>query len=655
MIRRLLFQKVKGLIPKISTTELIALRSGGVGLDREIFSGRVDLQKLKSSVSIPEMNTKEMALYQNLELILSKFPKQSLFPHNPYLNPILHEMRPYMGMNIHAEYGGQNISFSAQSRIMTKILSHHPSLGHLVMVPNSLGPGELLQKYGSEQQKKKYLPRLGSGEWIPCFGLTGPENGSDATGQIDRGKMILHEGKKKIRVSLNKRYITLAPIADLCGIAFHLEDPEGLLEDHQTGITLALVPRDHPGLRVETYHNPNDAGFPNGTIRGDVLLPIENVIGEENGLGKGWPMLMECLAVGRGISLPTCSLAFAKMSTYASLLYGRHRRQFGMPIGQMEAIQEKMVDMMFHTFAIESSTKYMTAILDSQQTPSVLTACMKQQTTERARMVIQHGMDIFGGSAICTGSNNLFTPLYHSVPIGITVEGSNTLTRSLIIFGQGLNKSHPYIYPIFEAIQKMDMDEFYHYFMLMVKDSIKAYIKSISLFPSFRRHDPLQRLSLLTTRFGNLTNCMALLGGNIKSKQILSGHMADVFSSIFLAHTIYWYHHHQLPKETRFRDYCIHRLCVEAEQSMNRVISNYPIQSIRFFLIPLKYRDIVHPPLYEKKAISEDMVRLLKEDLRLQGTIMEKLEHLETLETHSSAYKTAYQDMIRVGEYPIKK
>ena len=328
------------------------------------------------------------------------------------------------------------------------------------MVPNSLGPGVLLQHYGTNDQKEKYLPRLASGELIPCFGLTGPNNGSDATGSIDKGKVVKINDKICIDLEINKRYITLAPISNLIGVAFELEDPDNLLPSGKAGITLALVERGHKGLIQNTYHNPANNGFPNGTVKGRFYVELDQVIGGQNMIGEGWKMLMECLAVGRAVSLPATALGSSKASLYGNLLYAKHRTQFKRNIIDMQGIREKIVDMAYNTYIINSSISLTNMLLDSGEKPAVLSAIMKQQSTERARQVINDGMDISGGSAICLGPNNFMEKYYRSIPVGITVEGANILTRSLIIFGQGINKSHPYINNILDSILEDDIKQF---------------------------------------------------------------------------------------------------------------------------------------------------------------------------------------------------
>ena len=445
------FNHVKRIIPKISDTEIIALKSGGTSIDRYIFEGKMNYQKLFLPIKKPTLPKK---IEDDLQSLLKITGEDNIYP-NKNINNVMKELgnRRFLSMIIDKKYGGNRIPIELQSQVLSKISSYNPSLGVATMVPNSLGPAELLQHYGTDEQKNYFLPKLSNGEFIPCFGLTGPNNGSDAVGEIDEGIVEKINDKIKIKISLNKRYITLAPISNLIGIAFRLNDPNNLLGNGKTGITLALVENLQKGLLLETYHNPNNAGFPNGTIKGNILIDPEQVIGGKDKIGEGWKMLMECLAVGRGVSLPATANGSSKFITQTIKYYINSRKQFNMYIGDMEAVREKFIDMYINTWIIHTSVKLTNHILDNGKTPSVITAIMKQQTTERARIILNHGMDIYSGSGICTGENNFFTKFYNASPVGITVEGSNTLTRGLIIFGQGLNKSHPYIFPIFENIQ----------------------------------------------------------------------------------------------------------------------------------------------------------------------------------------------------------
>ena len=429
-----IFNIAKRLLPKISETEMIALRSGTVSFDRNVMANTVknfkfnELKNIRNNSYIDNEAVK----------LCDSAGTDAVFKDGKFNSDLRQELINSKAFSyiIDEKYGGLKHSVETQSRILVKLASHNPSLGVTVMVPNSLGPGELLQHYGTEEQKNKYLPNLANSKYIPCFGLTGPHNGSDAAGSIDTGKVIEENGKKFIKVSVNKRYITLAPIANLVGLAFNLEDPDKLLQNGKTGITLALLEKDHPGLKLETYHNPLDAGFPNGTIKGDLLIELDQIIGGEEKCGHGWKMLMECLAAGRGISLPSSALASSIVSTYGVTGYSNIRKQFNLPLAKMQGVQEKLANMTYQTLLVDSAIRLSNAILDSGEKPSVLSAIMKQQCTERARKVLDGGMDIYAGSGICMGENNFISKYYRSAPIGITVEGSNTLTRSLIILAK---------------------------------------------------------------------------------------------------------------------------------------------------------------------------------------------------------------------------
>ena len=649
-----LFRQIKKIIPPLSETERIALRSGGVDIDGQIFRGNV-----KKQYQLPLQRIHELEQIQpNVERVLQKIGSHNIYPSidiQKTLQTVAKE--GLFGMIIDKKYGGIKLSVTTQSKLLTQISAYNPSLGVTVMVPNSLGPGELLQHYGTEGQKQRYLPGLAKGDYIPCFGLTGPHNGSDATGQIDRGTIEKDEdGNLYIHVNINKRYITLAPVSNLIGLAIHVLDPHGFLPEHtQEGITLLLLEKKNfPKLEQSTYHNPNHSGFPNGTLKGTLDIPLHSVIGGPDYVGKGWPMLMECLAVGRGVSLPATANASSKMVTTAMLSYIKHRHQFKIPLSKMEGVQEKFLNMFVQTWIIQSSVEYTNYILDTGATPSVLTAIMKQQTTERARHVLQDGMDIYAGSGICIGENNFFSKFYQAAPVGITVEGSNTLTRSLIIFGQGLNKSHPYIFPILSSIETDDLNAFRTHWNGLMTHVAVNYLTSLVPF-SINTNS---RLALLTRKFANLSNFMALLAGGIKSKQVLSGKMADVLSNIYLAHSILWYHEHFLQsKHNAIRDYCIDILCAEAEQSINDVIQQYPFPLLRPLLYLTSFpctRTIGFSSSIFKQILNDSFLHAkLRENLYAADESLQKLDLLDKVSKNDPRYKVLYDSMISVGEYPI--
>ncbi len=661
-----LFNIIKGIIPKISETEIIALKSGGVSIDREIFKGKINYSKLYKPFFIKKND--EMKAETNE--ILNTVGTENIYPNKNIHLSIMKKLGNYgfLSMIIDKKYNGNRLSIASQSKILSKFSSYNPSLAVTTMVPNSLGPAELLQHYGTEEQKNYYLPKLANGTMIPCFGLTGPNNGSDAVGDIDKGIIQLIDGNIKIKITLNKRYITLAPISNLIGIAFKLEDPNGLLANKKSGISVALVESSQEGLLQNTYHNPNNAGFPNGTIKGTIYINTNQIIGGEDKIGEGWKMLMECLAVGRGVSLPATANGSSKFITHTIMHYIIMRKQFNMNIGNMEAVKEKFIDMYLNTWIIHTSVNFTNHILDSGSTPSVITAIMKQQTTERARIVLNHGMDIYSGSGICIGENNFFTKFYNSSPIGITVEGSNTLTRGLIIFGQGLNKSHPYIYPIFQNIQDNNINEFRINLNNLILNIIKNYYEMIFLQINEKikifLNDTNFKLNIATLKFSLLSNFIALMGEKIKSKQMIAGYMSDILSNLYLSYSILWYHNHyfSLSNDTTYnllRDECLKYLMNEIDYKMNLVISNYEITSLKPLLYPMTNK-ITYPNLENKNKLYKLIInnlklhKIFKEDIYYKGTVLEKMEKIRFIDPTTDEYKNLYQEIISVGEFPIE-
>ena len=646
------FTRVKNIIPKISSTELIALRSGSVSLDGQIFQGEVNLPGPPKKITMDEY-----AFIPKVDKILNQYKDSVVFP-GPDTDKILDAIgqAKLLGFIVPKSYGGSEISTTSMSNILTRITSANPALGIMTMVPNSLGPGELLTHYGTQEQKDKYLPGLVTAKYIPCFGLTGPNNGSDATGSIDKGIIFKDPSDQsiKIKIKFNKRYITLAPVANLIGLAFHLEDPDGLLINEaqaQSGVTLALIESSHPGLIRNTYHNPLNAGFPNGTLKGEIVISADHIIGGLSQAGNGWKMLMECLAAGRAVSLPATANAASKVATYGTFLYASHRHQFKRKLIQMEGIQEKMIEMMYQTWVIQSSIAMTNTLLDDGEKPAVISAIMKQQTTDRARIVINHGMDINAGSSICLGPNNFMDKFYQSSPIGITVEGSNVLTRNLIIFGQGLNKSHPNINQILDSVLNDDLDGFKSSFNAMIRHVLGSYGKCL-------KHQIVSNslLEKQTYEFANLANFVALLGGAIKEKQFISGKMADILSNLYLAYSIEWYGlHHSIPKY--WTDYCIQRLCDENKAHFNLVIDNYSFTLLKPLLCLQRYRipseDLEHKKMVFNQLIYDQLIiSNIKENIYV-SEIIEKLEDLHQLDPTTEEYQRLYDQVIQVGEYNI--
>ena len=644
-----LFNLSKKLLPKISETEMIALRSGTVSFDRNIMANSVktfDFKSLKNELKTEYFNNEVPKLYRAAGT-------EPLFVDGKFNQKLREELKNTKAFSyiIDEEYGGMKLPVETQSRILVKLASMNPSLGVTIMVPNSLGPGELLQHYGTEEQKNKYLPKLVTSEYIPCFGLTGPHNGSDAAGKIDTGKVIMKDGKKYIQVSVNKRYITLAPISNLVGLAFNLEDPDNLLENGTTGITVALLDKEHPGLKLETYHNPLDAGFPNGTIKGDLTIELDQIIGGEEKCGGGWKMLMECLAAGRAISLPSSALASSWVSTYGVTGYANIREQFGIPLSKMQGVQEKLASMTYHSILIDSALRLSNAILDSGEKPSVLSAIMKQQCTERARKVLDGGMDIYAGSGICMGENNFIAKFYKSAPIGITVEGSNTLTRSLIVFGQGLNKSHPYIGDIVTNIQEDDMTGFSKNIKAMINHTLKCYFDSLMTVTTLKS-DQNKVLNNLNTVFANMVNVVSLMGGQLKKEQILSGDMADIFSNIYLGHALS-YSFDRNGFDPKIKEVCLKMLNNETLESMSKVKNNLPLHLKMLLVghvntnkinITTKEIDFLANVVWKDKKLN----KYIEEQIVVENDILDKIKRCNENPTFE-----LLDDIVQVGEYDI--
>ena len=630
-----LFKYVKNKLPRISDTEMIALKSGTVSIDRDILSGKINFPQKKTHIyKFPE---------DRLVNLLEKYDNSKIYPNdndNFWINHLANNK--FFSFLINENYGGIKLSVNELSSVLTKIASVSPALGVVAMVPKSLGPGELITLYGTENQKNKYLPKLARGEYIPCFGLTGPNNGSDATGSIDTGVVFKENNKLKVKVNLNKRYITLAPVANLMGIAFDLKDPDNLLG--KSGITVALVERDHLNLIQETHHNPLDVGFPNGTIKGEIVISLDQIIGGEENIGNGWKMLMECLSAGRGVSLPATANASSKVATFGMYHYIKTREQFKLTLSEMEGIQEKFLNMMYHTWIIQSSIEMTNDILDEGHSPAVISAIMKQQTTERGRIVLNEAIDIHAGSAICIGYSNFLEKYYKSIPIGITVEGSNTLTRSLIIFAQGLNKSHPFIFPILESILNDDLKSFKTNFNNIIKHGVNLYLNCI---------DKNKGLEQEVNRYATLTNFVALTAGALKKEQMLSGDMADMFSNLYLAISVRYYQEHY-KTSTLFSNYVIERLLNENRVIMKRVVNN---------LGPERY--LLKPILVEPTQISYEKNRNIFNEIINNKNIISEVEKniyikndsiLNDLQQYTEQFdQDLYNKIINVGEFKNDK
>lgn len=650
---RYAYKRIKNIIPKISNTELIALKSGTTSIDRDMFKGIVKYPKYKNYISSKELDF----LNNDVNNLLKKYGNQeTIYPSENY-----EEVFDYLGKNkflsfiIKKEYNGLKCSINGLSSILTKISSKNPALGVSVMVPNSLGPSELLQKYGTKTQKNKYLPKLANGDYIPCFGLTGPNNGSDAVGSnIDKGVLVKKNGRLFINVEINKRYITLAPVSNLIGLAFNLEDPDNLLTIGEVGITVALLEKGHSGLIQNSHHNPLNAGFPNGTLKGSLEIPIEQVIGGEENVGNGWKMLMECLAEGRGICLPATANASSKIASVGIFNYAKHRKQFNIPLIKMEGVQKKLCNMIYNTWLIDSSIILTNQLLDSGEKPAVISAIMKEQTTERARTVLNEAMDIHAGSSICLGKNNFLEKFYRSAPIGITVEGSNTLTKNLIIFGQGLNKSHPLIFPLFESLINDNFVDFKKNFKSIIKHSITSYFNCFD----FAMNKNIKSSLFYQTRvFACLANFVALKGGEIKQNQYISGSMAQLMSNLYLGHSVI-YRQDNFETSNILTEYCLNRLVNENNILINEIIDNYGSKLVSRLLYPLRRKVSVvnyddDRNLMKELTKNQKIMDEISKDCYFDESFKQLLSLDKLKNDDKEEYNKVYNDMIQVGEFEL--
>jgi acyl-CoA dehydrogenase len=550
---------VKRMLPRVSETERAALDAGTIGFDAELFSGQPDWNKLRAVPPIT-LTAEEQAFLDGPTNELCRMSNDWVIRHNEKEIPKeiwdFVKQNGFLGMLISKRHGGLGFSPQAQSIILGRIASRSPDVCTLVMVPNSLGPGELIEKYGTPEQKDHYLPRLAQGLEVPCFSLTGPTSGSDAATMRDVGYVTrgMHDGKEVLgfRLSWEKRYITLGPQATLVGLAFRAFDPDSLLgggEDR--GITLALVPADHPGVEIGRRHLPGGAAFPNGPNWGrDVFIPVDWVIGGERMVGQGWRMLMECLAAGRSISLPSSAAAGAKALLRHTSAYARVRKQFDLPIGKMEGLQEPLARMVENAYVNEAARGVTAAMVSRGEKPSVISAIMKYQTTERMRRSVNDAMDLHGGKAICDGPSNYLQAAYQSMPVAITVEGANILTRSLITFAQGALRSHPYLYKEIQACQDIDSARglaafeaaFTGHTAFMVSNLFGAMFHNLTFgwlggvpdkaYGTAEWYRQLWRSSLNFAFVADMT--VAVLGGGLKTRQKLTGRLADALGELYL-------------------------------------------------------------------------------------------------------------------------
>lgn len=592
-----LFQRLQQQMPTISTTEREAMASGSVGFEGAFFSGRPQWHTLPATDN--PLSTAERAFLDGpcRELCANLDPwtieRQRDLP--PAVWEQLRHHR-FFGLIIPPQYGGHGFSATAHSAIVQMIASRSVTAAVTVMVPNSLGPAELLLAYGSDTQRNHYLPRLARGNEIPCFALTGPFAGSDAGAMRDIGivcrRRIDGEERLGFLLTFNKRYITLAPIATLIGLAFHAIDPERLLgKEEDLGITLALLPGDTPGLK-RRRHRPIGTSFHNGSISGkEIFVPFDRLIGGEAQIGHGWRMVMERLAVGRGISLPALACGASKLACYSTARYARIRHQFHRPIGDFDGVAEKLAAIAGRCYLMEAGRMITLASLDQGEQPAVITAIVKHYLTEEMRRVVNDAMDIHGGRTICQGASNYLAHAYQSLPIAITVEGANILTRSMMIFGQGVMRAHPFLLAESHALQQSDGAATLRALLprhaaAFVRNLGRATLLGLSHAAWARapasgcERRYFQHLGRFAAAFAALTDIALLsLGGSLKRNEAISGRFADALAWQYLcAATLKGFADRGSPRAERpaLTWACRHALH-QIEEALLAIIANLPL------------------------------------------------------------------------------
>ncbi|MBL7478966.1 acyl-CoA dehydrogenase [Legionella bononiensis] len=605
LISKHLFKVISKAMPAMSSTEREALEAGTVSWEGDIFSGAPNFTELRSAPVVHLTEEEQEFLDGPVNILCSMLDDWDITHNRTDLPPEVWQFikdNRFLGMIIPKRYGGLEFSATAQMSILVKIYGRSITAATTISVPNSLGPGELLLKYGTEEQKNYYLPRLADGREVPCFALTGPNAGSDAASIPDQGIVCRQEfnGEEVVGVRLNwdKRYITLCPVATVVGLAFRMFDPENILgKGEDIGISCALIPATTPGVIKGRRHFPLNTGFLNGPTQGkNVFIPLDYLIGGAAMAGQGWRMLMECLSAGRAISLPSSASGGAQAVALASGAYARIRKQFNQPIGKFEGIEEPLARIAANTYIIDASLTMAAAAIDHGAKPSVAGAILKYHTTERARAIALDAMDIHGGKGICLGPNNYLGRGYQGSPIGITVEGANILTRSLIIFGQGAVRCHPYVFKELESVRNNDLEQFDKAFFAHAGFTIANFTKSL-LFAWTDAHmskapaSSVKRYYQLIHKYSaNLAFLadfsMVVMGGELKRREKLSARLGDMLSCLYMASSVLkrFYEDGEPPADLPLVQWSCQQLLHECEDAMHGVIINFPARWARIVL-----------------------------------------------------------------------
>lgn len=638
-----IFTGFKKVLPEMTSTEREALESGAVWWEGEMFCGKPNWDELLNFQRTRLTDEEQAFLDNEVEELCSmindwqvQFETRDL-PENVWKYIL---GNGFFGMLIAREDGGLGFSAYAQSCIVIKIATRSLTAAITVMVPNSLGPGELITHYGTDEQKQRWLKPLAEGKEIPCFGLTSPEAGSDATRLTDTGVVCMGEWEGQqvlgMRLNFSKRYITLAPVATVVGLAIKLYDPDGLMGDKDKsdyGITCVLMPRSTPGLDIGKRAWPCNTPFMNGMLEGkDIFLPLESIIGGPKMAGSGWRMLVECLSAGRGISLPALSAAAAKAGYFATGAYSRIRRQFKVPVGKFEGVQEAMGRMAGYTYIMEAMRTQTASAVDFcqreyQKGPSITTAITKFHMTEMMRQLMIDAMDIHGGRGVMQGPRNYLAAGYQAIPVAITVEGANILTRSLMIYGQGSIRCHPYVFPEMEAARNDDLEEFDRLLFSHMGFSINRGVRAFTLGLTGARlaraplsgatakyFRALTRMSSALAFVSDVT--MGVLGGELKRKERLSARLGDVLSHLYIASSVlkYYYDEGQKDVDRPHMEWALQHSLASINTAFDEFFNNFPIRPVAWLL-----RGMIFPCGRSYKAPADSLTHKLS-DIMMEPT-----------------------------------
>jgi acyl-CoA dehydrogenase len=647
LVSRLILKVFRNILPQVSQTEQEALDAGTVWWDGELFSGNPHWNKLLA-LPKPTLSREEQSFLDNeVEQLCALVDDWDVTHVRNDLSPQAWQFikeKGFFGMIIPKEYGGLQFSAQAHSAVVTKVASRSGTAAVTVMVPNSLGPAELLLHYGTQEQKDKYLRRLAKGEEVPCFALTGPFAGSDAGAIPDVGIVGYGDFKGQtnvlgVRVTWEKRYITLAPIATLLGLAFKLYDPQNLLgAEVSRGITLALVPTDTPGVKVGRRHLPLNSSFQNGPTQGkDVFIPMDYIIGGASRIGQGWRMLMECLATGRSISLPASATGSIKLAALTSGAYGRVRKQFKVPVGKFEGVEEALARIAGNLYVMDAARVLTAQAVDLGAKPSVISAIVKYHCTERGRVAINDAMDVHGGKGICMGPDNYLARVYEQTPIGITVEGANILTRSLIIFGQGAVRAHPYVLKEIQAAHDenskravLAFDEaFFGHISFALSNAVRSLLFALTYghIVNVPTEEPTRRYYQLLTRYSAsfaiaADFAMLILGGALKRREKLSARLGDVLSQLYLCSAVLkkFEDDGRQVEDIPLLDWAMQDALFRIQTAFDGVLQNFPNRVAALIL-----RALIFPLGQCRKPPSDDVGHEVAAILSKQGMARDRL------------------------------